>query len=372
MQQNSLIIKHTKTLAETLNVDPQELQQVIVNTIMPAAASPAEVAAFMMVCNTYQLNPLLKEIAAFPTKKAGIMPVVMIDGWLRIMNSHPKFDGMEQEDNFGNDISSWSVTTKIYVKGISRPIQVTEYYDECYSGDITKKDQPWDKWPKRMLRHKSLIQAIRYALGISGIYDRDEVERIDNQETGLNALPAINNYMNGPMPQIISYGEIEAAVESLGLGLRVVKEFGKDIAYVNGNTFPVKDELNKLGFKTKKNDNNKWSTFMDVTLNTQQPPVELQVINIQPDNQPTVKPMMDVPLFETVDQIRVFIESQGLAMRVKKGNGDSKKFFALAEGYTEECELELQKAGFEENSRGMWVREVTEFMFLQTPQQNAA
>jgi len=37
---------------------------------------------------------------------------------------------------------------------------------------------PWDTHPKRMHRHKTLIQAARIAFGFSGIYDEDEAERI--------------------------------------------------------------------------------------------------------------------------------------------------------------------------------------------------
>jgi hypothetical protein len=35
-----------------------------------------------------------------------------------------------------------------------------------------------DAWPKRMHRHKSLIQGARVAFGFAGIYDEDEAHRI--------------------------------------------------------------------------------------------------------------------------------------------------------------------------------------------------
>jgi hypothetical protein len=37
---------------------------------------------------------------------------------------------------------------------------------------------PWKTHPKRMLRHKALIQCARLAFGFVGIYDQDEAERI--------------------------------------------------------------------------------------------------------------------------------------------------------------------------------------------------
>ncbi|EOT6142437.1 TPA: recombinase RecT, partial [Escherichia coli] len=37
---------------------------------------------------------------------------------------------------------------------------------------------PWQSHPKRMLRHKAMIQCARLAFGFAGIYDKDEAERI--------------------------------------------------------------------------------------------------------------------------------------------------------------------------------------------------
>ena len=38
--------------------------------------------------------------------------------------------------------------------------------------------EPWKRWPRRMLRHKALIQAARIAFGFAGIYDEDEGNRM--------------------------------------------------------------------------------------------------------------------------------------------------------------------------------------------------
>jgi hypothetical protein len=64
-------------------------------------------------------------------------------------------------------------TCTLYIKGRSHPVRVTEYKDECF-----RATDPWKTMPKRMLRHKALIQSARVAFGFSGIYDEDEAERI--------------------------------------------------------------------------------------------------------------------------------------------------------------------------------------------------
>ena len=129
--------------------------------------SDAQMVALLIVAQQYGLNPFVRELYAFPDN-GGIVPVVSVDGWSRIMNSHDQFDGMEfkQDDQ--------SCTCIIYRKDRSHPTSATEYMDEC------KRDNSpaWKSHPRRMLRHKAMIQAARLAFGFTGIYDHDEAERI--------------------------------------------------------------------------------------------------------------------------------------------------------------------------------------------------
>lgn len=161
-------------VAERFAIDEQELQDIIFNTVMPAnkKCSREQFTTFIAVANEYKLSPLTKEIYAFPTQGGGIQPIVSIDGWLKIINSHPEFNGMTFEDKFDGD-KLVSVTCNIYKKGIEHSISVTEYMTECFNPN----SQPWKKWPSRMLRHKAVIQGGRYAFGLSGIIDPDEADR---------------------------------------------------------------------------------------------------------------------------------------------------------------------------------------------------
>ncbi len=177
-------------MATHLRVREDELQSIVLKTVMPSGKQPTveQFNVFMAVANEYKLNPLTKEIYAFPTKGGGIQPIVSIDGWLNIINSHPNFDGMEFEDKF-EDKKIFSITCRMYRTDRKHPVEVTEYFSEC-AGD--EKDRygnptPWGKYPVRMLRHKATIQASRYAFGFSGIIDPDEAERFD--EAGVTEKP---------------------------------------------------------------------------------------------------------------------------------------------------------------------------------------
>ena len=157
-------------LASRLQADPTKLLDTLRATCFKGATAE-ELLALVVVSNVYQLNPLIKEIYAFPAKGGGITPVVSIDGWIRMMNRQEAFDGLEF--SYANDDAGTieSCTCSIFLKGRSRPIKVSEYLTEC-----TRGTEPWKQMPRRMIRHKALIQCARIAFGFGGVYDEEEAE----------------------------------------------------------------------------------------------------------------------------------------------------------------------------------------------------
>lgn len=154
-------------MAGKYNVEPSKLLETLKNTVFRGATND-ELLALVVVSNEYGLNPLTKEIYAFPAKGGGIVPVVSIDGWIRMMNDHPQFDGIDYEFEHTEDGKLISCTSMIYRKDRSHPTRVTEYLMEC-----RRNTEPW-KMERRMLRHKATIQGARVAFGFSGITDEDE------------------------------------------------------------------------------------------------------------------------------------------------------------------------------------------------------
>lgn len=159
------------TMARQYNMDPRAFEATLRATVVPGNCTKEQFAAFLLVAREYGLNPITKEIYAFPAK-GGIQPVVSIDGWMNLCNSHPQMDGLEFDDHIDGDKLT-AVTARIWRKDRSHPTTVTEYLAECDRGT-----EPWKKWPRRMLRHKAAIQCARYAFGFAGIIDPDEAERM--------------------------------------------------------------------------------------------------------------------------------------------------------------------------------------------------
>lgn len=188
-------------MAERFGVDPGEMMQTLKATAFKGQVSDAQMQALLIVADQYGLNPWTKEIYAFPDK-GGIVPVVGVDGWSRIINSHQQFDGMDfvQDDE--------SCTCIIYRKDRNHPIKVTEWMSECKRDGVG----PWKSHPKRMLRHKAMIQCARLAFGYTGIFDEDEAQRIVERDVTpppADARPAIETITNAQ-----SMDELQAAFTS--------------------------------------------------------------------------------------------------------------------------------------------------------------
>lgn len=161
------------SLASHYGMDKGAFIQTIKATVMSGSnVSNEQLAAFCLVAKEHKLNPFTKEIFAFPSR-GGIVPVVSVDGWMKLINSHPQFDGMEFKDVLSDQGGLLAVTCRIFRKDRSHPVEVTEYMSEC-----KRNTDVWKQWPARMLRHKATIQAARYAFGFAGILEQDEAERM--------------------------------------------------------------------------------------------------------------------------------------------------------------------------------------------------
>lgn len=198
-------------MAERFEMQPAEFEKTVRATVCPSNITNEQFVAFLMVAKEYNLNPITKQIYAFPSK-GGIVPIVSIDGWLRIINEHPQFDGMEFVDNVV-DGKLFSITCRMFRKDRGRPVEVTEYLSECLRSTDT-----WKQWPARMLRHKATIQAARYAFGLAGIYDEDEAQRIGAvKEKDMGAAEVVTQTTRSEPAELPPYTEEQFEVDLPGM-----------------------------------------------------------------------------------------------------------------------------------------------------------
>lgn len=131
-----------------------------------------QLMALVVVANQYKLNPFTRELYAFPDRSGGIVPIVSVDGWFRIINEHPQLDGIEYHEVTDESGKTYGEAA-IFRKDRAHPTIIREYLDE-----VRRNTDPWKQHTHRMLRHKTIIQAARVAFGFAGIYDPDEGERV--------------------------------------------------------------------------------------------------------------------------------------------------------------------------------------------------
>lgn len=211
-KQHSLVVK----FAERYGILPEKLITTLLATAFRQrdGQQPTleQLVALLVVADQYNLNPFTKEIYAYPDKQNGIIPVVSVDGWTRIANEHPQFDGADfrfseemYEPQAGIRLHAW-MEAVIHRKDREHPIVVREYAEEVYRLPLLVKRKdgpgsyevktPWQSHPKRMHRHKTWIQGLRYAFGFAGIYDQDEAERIMERDIAPDA-----EVVTEPQPQ---------------------------------------------------------------------------------------------------------------------------------------------------------------------------
>lgn len=203
-ERRSLVAK----FADKYSIEPNKLLATLKATAFrqknDVEITDEQMAALLIVADQYGLNPFTKEIYAYPDKNNGIVPVVGVDGWSRIINEHPQFDGEEfaysdvMAQHKGKAAFEW-IECRIFRKDRSKPTTVREYFDEVVRN--LNFATPWDTHPKRMHRHKALIQCARLAFGFAGIYDEDEAERIVERNMGTADVVQSKTPIQLPQPK---------------------------------------------------------------------------------------------------------------------------------------------------------------------------
>jgi len=146
-----------------------EMLAALRNTVAPGLTD-AEFMLFAELVKTTGLNPVTKEVWAI--KAGGRLQIMTgINGFLRIANSHPMFDGIEVE--FEREGSQFlSCTARVYRKDRRFPAVGT-----AYMAEYAKPSPIWKQMPSVMLRKCALSLAIREAFiqELGGLYTQEEM-----------------------------------------------------------------------------------------------------------------------------------------------------------------------------------------------------
>ena len=157
----------------------------IKNTVAKGATTD-ELAMFMHLCNTYGLDPFLKEIYYSSDMKTIL---TSRDGYLKIAQRHPEYEGMQsmgvcENDDFeidiekhtvrhkfgkgdrGNVIGAWAI---VYRKGRKPVISYADY------NEYKRSSGPWTKYRSAMCCKVAESFALKRQFGISGLVTSEEM-----------------------------------------------------------------------------------------------------------------------------------------------------------------------------------------------------
>jgi phage recombination protein Bet len=151
----------------------------------------SDLQRLLVTAHRYELDPLNREIMMFEVGLAEppeLLLLVGVDGWAKIMNAHPQFDSIafvESQELIG-EVPSWIECT-IFRKDRKVALSIKEYFAESRNEQMV-----WITHPRRMLRHKALVQCARLSFGLAGIYEPDEAMRIRQSKRQIDRFKGVS------------------------------------------------------------------------------------------------------------------------------------------------------------------------------------
>ena len=171
---DQLIKKEVVTCASLLGLEAQELRAWIDHQIR---APKQSLLHLLRTCKEQGLNPLQEEVQLVQYGQQWQV-IISVDGWLKLIHKHPQFAGVSftQSLDDSNGLPIWMECT-IYRYDHHIPTTVREYLAE-----VQQEGELWQKMPRRMLRHRTLQQCARVALGVGCLNSSDASGHTDNAD----------------------------------------------------------------------------------------------------------------------------------------------------------------------------------------------
>lgn len=181
----------------------QDEKKIIKAQFFPPNATDMDMIYCMKVAETFNLNPILKQIYFVERvtningqRTSKIEPLAGRDSFLTLAHRSGKFAGIESEcgikqkavfqDGEWMNKNELVATARVYRTDNERPfcaeVSYGEYVQRTGKGEITKF---WREKPETMLKKVAESQALRKAFDISGLYSVDEVGENEDKDDKL-------------------------------------------------------------------------------------------------------------------------------------------------------------------------------------------
>ena len=168
-----------KRSVQRSGMSPESFVQALTRTSLSSLVmwSQLDLETLLLAAERHGLNPLGREVFLLREGDSLDEPAVLVvgvDGWSRVLNAHKKFAGMQfrESEELLDGVPAWIECT-LHRWDRRVPTSVREYLSEVRGTSLA-----WLTHPRRMLRHKALVQCARLAFGLVGVHDHDEAQRI--------------------------------------------------------------------------------------------------------------------------------------------------------------------------------------------------
>lgn len=131
-------------------------------------ATDAQLAQFIEVCRATGLNPFLKEIWCIAATNT-IM--TSRDGYLKIANNDPAFDGIESEVVRDDKGQIQKAICTIWRKDRSHPTKCEAWFNEYFKTN----SQVWKQYPSAMIMKVAEALALKRSFAINGLVTQEEI-----------------------------------------------------------------------------------------------------------------------------------------------------------------------------------------------------
>jgi len=171
-------------IAETLDNFSEAQVAIVKNSVAKNTTNP-ELAYFLQVCQTVELNPLNKEIWCYKDKKGNLLVFAGRDGFLAKAQRSPFYNGIRsceicEHDEYEIDIPNGVVHHKITKIGKERGNIIAAYaivfrkdgestIEFVEMSAYNKGFNAWSSHPADMIKKVAETHALKKAFGISGL-----------------------------------------------------------------------------------------------------------------------------------------------------------------------------------------------------------
>lgn len=228
MEENKLVVPTKEQISISENFGYTSAEVAVIQNTVAKGTSKVELAYFINVCKSVDLNPFVKEIWCYKDNRDNVLIFAGRDGFLAKAQKSPSFNGIRSSEVCVNDVFSIDIANnKIeHSFGVAERGAIVGAYAIVFRKDgeptieyvdfkfYNKGYNAWKTHPSEMIKKVAETHALKKGFGISGIqseYDYQEKNGVVipiNSEEEKYSLETVKSLYDEKI-NLIPEGEIE-------------------------------------------------------------------------------------------------------------------------------------------------------------------